>query len=545
MVAILVAAVVYVWPLTLDIPLLDPDEGLHAAIAQEMVEGGDFITPRMMGEPFFDKPILFIWAQSLGLMVFGMNEVGARAPGLLFGLAGALTTGLLAWRLFDRRTAPWATLLYMTMVLPVALAQAAVHDVALVPITNLALLSLWEAHRQSGPRHPVGWWTAAGILLGLACLTKGLIGLAIVGIAFVGFAFATRSFGRSTLVCGLWTFGVAAVVAGPWYLAMNARHPGYVYYYFVERHALGFLTESQTHGAAPWWYYMPVFFGGALPWIVYLPAVWLEWAWGRSDDRGNARDALTFCWIWLGGGLLFLSVAHSKLVTYVSPLFPVVALLGSVAWTRLADGRYDRPATQMMQRTFRLGTLVVPVVMPIAMFVAATKFEFALPRHVWFLAVVIGCSHWFAFLWWFRREPTRALGTSIAALACTFGLLMSVVVPHIAAGLTAKPLAGHLNRRGRLPDRLVVAEERIGSLLFYLEPYLRGGLRPGQITEIGIADLERVATLEGESLIAIPVDKRRSTHGPLSASRRLRVGHYDVVELNSTDAARVVRLQNE
>src|SRR4051812_44427347 len=88
--------VLYLCPLLLDAPLTDPDEGLHAAISQEMVEGGDLIVPRFLGRAFLDKPILFFWAQAASIRAFGMNTAAARLPGILFALLGIATTGWLA-----------------------------------------------------------------------------------------------------------------------------------------------------------------------------------------------------------------------------------------------------------------------------------------------------------------------------------------------------------------------------------------------------------------------------------------------------------------
>src|SRR3990170_3316095 len=91
-------------PLVASAPLFDPDEGLHAAIAQEMVLRGDYVTPTSLGEPFLDKPILFFWAEAASLRVFGDNETAVRLPPLLFGLLGMLAVALLGRSLFDEAT---------------------------------------------------------------------------------------------------------------------------------------------------------------------------------------------------------------------------------------------------------------------------------------------------------------------------------------------------------------------------------------------------------------------------------------------------------
>ena len=95
-----VALVLVLAPLVASAPLFDPDEGLHAAIAQEMVRRGDYVTPTFLGEPFLDKPILFFWAEAASLRLFGDTEAAVRLPPLLFGLAGMLSVALLGRALF-------------------------------------------------------------------------------------------------------------------------------------------------------------------------------------------------------------------------------------------------------------------------------------------------------------------------------------------------------------------------------------------------------------------------------------------------------------
>ena len=178
-----------------------------------MVERGQWITPSFRGRQFLDKPIFYFWAQGLSLKLLGFSEAAVRLPGLMFGLFGAITTGLLAWRMFGRTigdcpnfhghcgaavvdengTVPLparietgrtvgliAGILYATTILPTALAQAASHDVALIPWINLTLLLLWECDRASTWPAVVGCIVGAGFFCGLSILTKGLVGVAVV-----------------------------------------------------------------------------------------------------------------------------------------------------------------------------------------------------------------------------------------------------------------------------------------------------------------------------------------------------------------------------
>src|SRR4051794_20092939 len=148
---------IYMYPLALPTPLMDPDEGIHATIAQEMVERGDYVIPRYLGVPFRDKPILFSAAQAVSLRIFGMNEAAVRFPGVLFALLGCTTTALLAWRMFDAESVLYVCLASLTLVLPAILTQSPAHDVALVPFINLFILSFWEQKTATSEKRRWTW----------------------------------------------------------------------------------------------------------------------------------------------------------------------------------------------------------------------------------------------------------------------------------------------------------------------------------------------------------------------------------------------------
>src|SRR5215831_9394791 len=111
------ALVLVLAPLVARAPLFDPDEGLHAAIAQEMNLRGDYVTPTFLGEPFLDKPILFFWAEAVSLRLLGDREAAVRLPPLLFGVLGMLGVAALGRALFDDPTGLFAGVVYGTMLL--------------------------------------------------------------------------------------------------------------------------------------------------------------------------------------------------------------------------------------------------------------------------------------------------------------------------------------------------------------------------------------------------------------------------------------------
>ena len=145
-----------------------------------MARSGDYITPRFVGEPFLDKPILFFWAEALSLRLFGMNEAAVRIPPLLFGVLGMFAVALLARELFGSSTAVVSSIVYGTMLLPLGVSEVAVHDVAVVPFMCGAA---WMIVRVSSTKKNMLVPTLlAGVCLGLSILTQGLVGIVFTGI---------------------------------------------------------------------------------------------------------------------------------------------------------------------------------------------------------------------------------------------------------------------------------------------------------------------------------------------------------------------------
>jgi 4-amino-4-deoxy-L-arabinose transferase-like glycosyltransferase len=549
MLAVSLAAVLFVYPLLIaaQIPLLDPDEGLHAAISQEMVERGDWLVPKMMGKPFLDKPILYFWAQAASLRLWGMSEAAVRLPGLMLGLLGAATTAALAWRMFGRAAGIVAGLFYATTILPLALAQAAAHDVALVPCVNLAWLGFWETDAAGDWRHlprsglqgamhkwclsPFGYTVAVGLILGLAILTKGLAGVALVGIAYGAYLLITRRLTVAKCAGGCLALAIAVVVAAGWYLAVEHRQPGYLHYYFVERHLMGFATGSQRHGRAEWWYYLPLVLFGGLPWIAYLPVLVRDtWEKRRlrmetgtvcreaalgvlgtngacpplSDAAADASRPLVLLACWLMGGTLFLSLSHAKLVTYIWPVFPAVAILAAVAWSRLFEARLTPGAQRLLSRTLMGGALLAPLVVPAILAIAATRLGAHVSAAAWVAAALVSLSSLTPMWTWTRGHLRATLAAAVLVVAAQFAVVMTTVVPQVASQSSARDLAAHINGLGRLPPRLWVVNERIGSLVFYLDPKLRSRLAADQFMPLKLDEPDSLASVARSDVLAVP-----------------------------------------
>lgn len=568
------AIAMFALPLCYRFPLLDPDEGLHASIAQEMLETGNWVAPSFLGKPFLDKPALYFWVQAASLKVFGETEAAVRFPGLLFGFLGALTTALLAAKMFGRKIGVVSGVFYSTTILPTAMTQAASHDVAMIPWINLALLALLESERTKRRR---AFCIIAGVFLGLSVLTKGMLGVAVVALAYGGIhimravrreneaidetaknarknwadSFHRRllAFGHGLLTRGylgrmVAAFAVAVLVALPWYVAVEKQYPNFLYYYFIERHLLAFATATQPHSNQPWWYYLPLLLGGGLPWIGYL---WRdvrenaekEDAYRRlsASDRETpqspaaqqspiADPQFAFAlWFWLIGWTLLLTAARAKLATYLWPAFPPLAILAALTWTHWLDGTLSEAARRRFARTFCSSSWSGPIVLPAALFAIGwvCGVQFAWPT--WAAVSAVAIAALFPLWPWKAGRRVDVLSAAVTSVILQFTAAMIFIVPTAAGNYTARDLARYFNQRQELPPRLFIVEERIGSLVFYLDPPLRVGLTESRIA--GFSADELPAFRPGD-VVAVPLRKWSQVCEPLRLNGRdyTPVGRY-------------------
>ena len=486
-----VALALLIAPLVASAPLFDPDEGLHAAIAQEMVQRGDYVTPTFRGEPFLDKPILFFWAEAASMRIVGHNEAAVRIPPLLFGLFGMLAVALLGRALLGESAGLIAGIVYGTMLLPMGVSEVAVHDIGLVPFLCVAALCLTRvSSARDGSRSPVQNGVIAGIALGLSILTKGLVGIVFTGI-FAACLVARRP---ASLLRVAITLTIAVVVAGavaaPWYIAMEHAHPGYLHYYFVERHLQGYLTATQRHGGRPFYYYLPIVVGGALPWTAYLiGAASRAVASARAARSALGAGALAtvahensmraVLWGWFAIGLVFLSIGESKLVTYALPLFPALALIIGEYFSDLQALRLQAE-DRLLGLAYAAHVLTLALLPALGLILIQWKFHAVHPYH-WVPVAVFSLLTIDAGRRAARSPSADALMAGIVRMTLYGVVGMMIVAPRAAAWMTSRDLAASFNSTGTLPPRVSVVDERVGSLIFYLDPPLRADATPDRV----------------------------------------------------------------
>ncbi len=310
-------------------PLFNPDEGRYAEIPREMLAGGDWVVPHLNGLAYIEKPPLQYWATALSLALFGRNEFAARLYTALSALGSVLVVALAARRLWGGSAGFRAAAVLAGTQLFVLLGQLLTLDMSLTLYLTVALAAFLAAQRsaeEGGSSR--GWMLLAWAAAGLGMLTKGLVAAAIPGAVLVLYSAYTRDFKpwrRLHAAAGVPLFLAITV---PWYALAARRLPDFLEFFFVHEHFARYLTPSADRQEG-WWFFGVVFLLGSLPWTLSaLRVLFLGWprpGWGRPGGRG-AFDAVLFLKIWVWFVCVFFSLSDSKLIPYILPAMPALAL---------------------------------------------------------------------------------------------------------------------------------------------------------------------------------------------------------------------------
>lgn len=301
-----------------------PDEGRYSEIPREMLVSGDFVTPHLDGVKYFEKPPLFYWLQAAAIKTFGLNTWALRLTPTLFTLLACLAVYGAGRRFYGRRTGLWSAAILASSFLFYVLGRVIILDMAVTTLMSTALLAFLVGVRTPDGRVRRFYLWGFYILMALATLTKGLIGIILPGmVIFVWLALYNewRLLRTLYIPSGLLLF---LLVAAPWHILVSLRNPEFPYFYFVQQHFLRYFTMAEQR-YQPNWFFIPILLLGLYPWATFLPQA-LRRALPRWSER-SAHKETVFLLLWAALIFTFFSLSHSKLVPYILPVFPPLAIL--------------------------------------------------------------------------------------------------------------------------------------------------------------------------------------------------------------------------
>ena len=420
--------------------LIGPDEPRYAAVAREMAHSGDWITPRLWGQPWFEKPALLYWMSAAGFRLGLSPELAPRLP---VAIVAVLFVGLY-WRVLQRefgyRAAWLATLILGTCGGWVAFSQVGVTDLLLTATFSAAmLLALPWIAKGDTRRLP-----AVAALLGLAVLAKGLVPLVLA------LPLVWRGRIRDLL---RWRVLVPFLaIALPWYILCYLRNGREFLDIFFWQQQFGRFTSGALLHTQPWWFYIPMLVAGMLPWspLLLVPA--------RRGQWGDARR--TYLLIWCVFGLIFFSAATNKLPGYVLPLFPAMAALVGIGLAEAARARVLLTASALLLVAYPIAAQVLPAA------IAEGLSRAAWPRFQWTWLIPAGVA---AVVWFLDSREKRLAAVVVMASCSTAGIayLKRNVMPDVDRVASARGLWEQIEPRAEKVCVGMVARNLRYGLNFY------------------------------------------------------------------------------
>ena len=342
---------------------IGPDEPRYAWIARDMAESGDWVTPRLYGKPWFEKPVLYYWAAAVCFKLFGVKETSARLPSAICALLATLALAGMALRIGGWQMARGVLLLLPSTVGMIGFSHAASTDMPFSAMLSIAMVCAAVAldlvpgnfleknppdglpagensEDESVSRHRKKTIHLSlalfGFFLGLAVLAKGPAALILAGGAMLLWAALTKRWRDGLQLLHPLAIGTFLLASLPWYGLCALRNPEFFRVFIIEHNFKRYLTPEFQH-IQPFWYYLPITITALLPWVFWL--AWFGNREVRNDKGGYQRRQILFLAAWGVFPILFFSLSKSKLPGYILPAVPPLGFLISLAVTRVLKSK--------------------------------------------------------------------------------------------------------------------------------------------------------------------------------------------------------------
>jgi 4-amino-4-deoxy-L-arabinose transferase-like glycosyltransferase len=314
------------------IGFVGPDEPRYAWIARDMLESADWVTPRLYGKPWFEKPPLFYWGAAASFKLFGVSEAAARLPSAISALLATLALAWLALRLYGAETARWLLLLLPATVGMIGFSHAAATDMPFSGMLSIAMVCaavvLGLTRNENTPILPRTPWLALilfGFFLGLAVLAKGPAAIILSGGAIFFWALFTKRWRDAFRLFHPAALASFCLTALPWYILCARRNPDFFRIFIIEHNFKRYLTPEFQH-IQPFWYYLPVLLVAFLPWTATL--LWTAFEGSLQLVRTKKISPhFLFLLSWSVFVIVFFSLSRSKLPGYILPAIPAIGVI--------------------------------------------------------------------------------------------------------------------------------------------------------------------------------------------------------------------------
>jgi 4-amino-4-deoxy-L-arabinose transferase-like glycosyltransferase len=457
------------------IGLVGPDETRYAWIARAMAETGDWITPRLWGSPWFEKPALYYWAAAIGFRMHLPAEWAARLPSAIAALAAAKAIARFARRHYaaDEDSLAGLTLLapviFATSVAAIGFARAATPDMLFSAAITLAMVCAANVLGQSGAlrvgiaeqpatqKHDLPMLILWGAFLGVAVLAKGPAAVILAGGAIGIWALATLNLRAAIRLAHPVAIASFCIVALPWYLLCAHRNPDFLHVFIFQHNFERYLTPLFQH-KQPFWFFGPITILALLPWSAFLIAaaqealrLWREKSWKNSPGF--------FLACWAVFPIVFFSFSQSKLPSYILPAVPALALISAIS----ANRAFQRSRANAIILSAGIGLLWIALATYLiheSLQIPMTDLGRFIPILLSVVALGIGIAVTAGILYaGMRKNLCLAVLLCSLCVVGTLEIANVVVLPALDPYISARPHAAFF-RNDLHPDRIFTYELR-------------------------------------------------------------------------------------
>jgi 4-amino-4-deoxy-L-arabinose transferase-like glycosyltransferase len=400
--------------------LTDPDDVFYAESAKEMANSGSILTPVIFEHPQFEKPPLYLWFLVISFKLLGVSAISARLVSALFGLLSVVGTFLFMRKLIDEQAAFITAVILASAVWWIGLAHVVLTDMVFSTFVAFSLYGffLWHKFERRG------YLLLFALFSALATLTKGPLGLLLPLATAAAFLIVNRSRRQlGQFLLGRWWL-LWLVLVLPWFLYAGFKYGNaFLWEFFVNCH-WNRLIHAEHHGFNTLYFYPAVITVGLIPWTCYLPFV------GAGFRR--LKTEYLFAITWFVVMFVIFSTAQSKLSTYISPVFPALAMLIGLSLTSGQILKYRVFAVAALLAIAGIGLSVAPL------FLNKDYPDLVVPGLLSFGVIAIGL--FVAAMFVVRQRFRAALTASVIGMIGFAVIAPLTVFPKLETALTESNL---------------------------------------------------------------------------------------------------------
>lgn len=424
--------------------LTNPDEVFYSLTAKEMIQHNSWATPYLFDQPQFEKPIFIYWLLRIAFIFFGITSFAARFFPALFGIIGVVAVYLLAFLGFkDEKKAFLSGIIIMSSGLYIGLARTVFTDLIFTVFILLALLSFFWGYTHQKKK-------GLGLLLffafsAFAVLSKGPLGIIITLLTVILFLAFKKDTKFLFSPYSLWGFLIFIILSLPWYyLMINKYGSSFIQEFFYNDHIRRIL-EAEHKSNDSWYFYPLSMIGCMFPWSLFVAASLV--ALPKYLAKKNAFYIFIACWI--GVTFIIFQPAHSKLVSYIFPLFPALAFLA-------AGFIYDELAYKKSSKAIYwvlVANSLILLLLPIGVNIAANIYSKYVPSAlpIYWFSVTLSLLNIGILFFLIKNKPLKsiyALALIVPVFLSTVPFVRDNIEPYVSSRDSCKYLLDNHNVEG-------------------------------------------------------------------------------------------------